>query len=52
MISYARRISGWRMNGNLTYNKNQVVRLAGRDTIVSGIIARIVGKPVTVTVFG
>lgn len=34
------------VNGNLTYNKNQVVRLAGRDTIVSGIIARIVGKPV------
>lgn len=34
------------VNANFTYNKNEITRLAERDTIVSGIIARIVGKPV------
>jgi TonB-linked SusC/RagA family outer membrane protein len=34
------------VNGNFTYNRNEVVRLTERDTIVSGIIARIVGKPI------
>ncbi len=33
-------------NGNLTYNQNEVLKLAGTDTIVSGIVARIVGKPI------
>ena len=34
------------VNANFTYNKNEVTRLAERDTIVSGIIARIVGNPI------
>jgi TonB-linked SusC/RagA family outer membrane protein len=34
------------VNGNFTYNKNQIERLTTRDTIVSGLLARIVGKPV------
>ena len=34
------------VNGNFTYNRNEVLRLTDRDTIVSGIIARIVGKPI------
>ena len=34
------------INANYTYNKNEVIRLSGKDTIVSGIIARIVGKPI------
>ena len=33
-------------NANITYNKNSIVKLADKDTIVSGILARIVGKPV------
>lgn len=32
-------------NGNLTYNKNKVLKLADRDTIVSGILATIKGQP-------
>ena len=34
------------INANFTYNKNEITRLAERDTIVSGIVARIVGKPI------
>jgi TonB-dependent starch-binding outer membrane protein SusC len=34
------------VNGNLTYNDNKITKLADRDTIVSGIIARIVGQPI------
>ncbi|HMO34084.1 MAG TPA: TonB-dependent receptor [Lacibacter sp.] len=34
------------VNANITYNKNQVTKLTDRDTIVSGIVARIVGKPI------
>lgn len=34
------------VNANITYNKNQITRLTDRDTIVSGIVARIVGKPI------
>lgn len=34
------------LNANITYNKNSIVKLADTDTIVSGLLARIVGKPV------
>jgi TonB-linked SusC/RagA family outer membrane protein len=34
------------LNANITFNKNQVVRLTDRDTIVSDIVARIKGQPV------
>ncbi len=34
------------VNANFTYNKNAVVRLTDRDTIVSGIVARIKGQPI------
>ena len=34
------------INANFTYNKNEITRLAERDTIVSGIVARILGKPI------
>jgi TonB-linked SusC/RagA family outer membrane protein len=34
------------INGNFTYNKNEILSLTTRDTIVSGIVARIVGKPI------
>jgi TonB-linked SusC/RagA family outer membrane protein len=34
------------INANFTYNKNEITKLAERDTIVSGIVARIVGKPI------
>lgn len=34
------------INANITYNVNKIVRLTNRDTIVSDIIARIVGKPI------
>ena len=34
------------INANITYNKNSIVKLADKDTIVSGILARIVGQPV------
>jgi hypothetical protein len=33
------------INGNITFNRNEVLKLAGRDTIVSGILGTIVGKP-------
>ncbi len=34
------------INANVTYNVNKIVRLTNRDTIVSDIIARIVGNPI------
>lgn len=38
----------WRVavNANITFNNNQIVKLTDRDTIVSGIVARIKGKPI------
>jgi TonB-dependent starch-binding outer membrane protein SusC len=33
-------------NANATFNQNKITRLTERDTIVSGIVARIVGQPV------
>lgn len=33
------------LNGNLTYNKNEVLQLADRDTIVGGLLATIKGQP-------
>lgn len=34
------------VNANATFNQNKITRLTDRDTIVSGIVARIVGQPV------
>lgn len=34
------------INGNITFNKNEIIKLADRDTIVNDVLARIVGKPV------
>jgi TonB-linked SusC/RagA family outer membrane protein len=34
------------VNGNFTYNDNKITKLTTQDTIVSGIIARIVGQPI------
>jgi TonB-dependent starch-binding outer membrane protein SusC len=34
------------VNGNLTYNDNRITKLTDRDTLVSGLVARVVGKPV------
>ena len=34
------------INGNFTYNDNKITKLTTQDTIVSGIIARIVGQPI------
>lgn len=34
------------INGNITFNKNEVVKLAERDSVVSGSVIRAIGKPV------
>lgn len=34
------------VNGNFTFNDNKITKLTTQDTIVSGIIARIVGQPI------
>ena len=34
------------INANYTYNKNAILNLTDKDTIVSGIVARIIGKPI------
>lgn len=34
------------LNANLTYNKNKILKLTDKDTIVSGIVARIKGQPI------
>jgi TonB-linked SusC/RagA family outer membrane protein len=34
------------INGNITFNKNEIVKLAERDTIVSGRVIRTIGQPI------
>ena len=34
------------LNANITYNNNKITKLTDKDTIVSGIVARIVGQPI------
>jgi TonB-linked SusC/RagA family outer membrane protein len=34
------------LNGNITYNKNQVTKLADKDSVISGFIIRTIGQPV------
>lgn len=35
------------LNANITYNKNEVVRLADKDSVISGFIIRAIGKPIS-----
>lgn len=34
------------LNGNITYNKNEVLTLAAEDTVISGFLIRTVGQPI------
>ena len=33
-------------NGNITYNKNQILQLADRDSIPAGLAIRVIGQPI------